>query len=227
VRLTRGDYATSAKVADDPVETAKSFEAMGAEWLHMVDLDGAKAGEPVNADVIGRVRAATNLRIEVGGGIRTLSAIERCLGIGVNRVILGSVAISDPALVREAVSKHGDAIAVGIDAKDGRARAGGWLEDSDAHYLDLAFAMDAAHVSTIIYTDISKDGTLAGPNLEELRRINGKVGADIIASGGIRDLDDIRALMELGVSGAICGKSVYQGTLDLAAAIRMARSASD
>jgi phosphoribosylformimino-5-aminoimidazole carboxamide ribotide isomerase len=133
VRLTRGDYATSAKVADDPVETAKSFEALGAEWLHMVDLDGAKAGEPVNAGVVERVCAATNLKVEIGGGVRNLASAERYFGVGVSRVILGSVAISDPALVREAVAKYGAAIAVGIDAKDGRARAGGWLEDSDAN----------------------------------------------------------------------------------------------
>jgi phosphoribosylformimino-5-aminoimidazole carboxamide ribotide isomerase len=225
VRLTRGDYATSAKVADDPVETAKSFEAMGAEWLHMVDLDGAKAGEPVNANVIERVLAATDLKIEVGGGIRNLRAAGRYLDAGVSRVILGSVAIKEPKLVREAVAEYGDAVAVGIDAMDGRARAGGWLEGSDAHYIDLAAAMDAAGVATIIYTDISKDGTLAGPNLDELARIDAATSADIIASGGIRDLDDIRALIGLGVSGAICGKSLYEGTLDLAAAIRLARSA--
>jgi phosphoribosylformimino-5-aminoimidazole carboxamide ribotide isomerase len=223
VRLTRGDYATSARVADDPVETAKSFEALGAEWLHMVDLDGAKAGAPVNAKVIERVCAATDLKVEAGGGVRTLEAAERYLGAGVSRVILGSVAINDPAIVREAVAKYGAAIAVGIDAKDGRARAGGWLEDSDAHYLDLAAAMDAAGVSTIIYTDISKDGTLAGPNLEELALVNERVGADVIASGGVRDLDDIRALIRLGVAGAICGKSLYEGTLDLAAAIQLSK----
>jgi phosphoribosylformimino-5-aminoimidazole carboxamide ribotide isomerase len=222
VRLTQGNYATSAKVADDPVETAKSFEAQGAKWLHMVDLDGAKAGEPINAEVAYRVRAATALRIEVGGGIRTLAAVERYLGAGIDRVIFGSAAIKDPSLVREAVSKFGNVIAVGIDAKDGRVRSGGWLEDSETDFLDLAAAMDAAGVPTIIYTDIAKDGTLAGPNLDELDRVNGKVAADVIASGGIRDIGDIRALMRLGVSGAICGKSIYEGTLDLAAAVRLA-----
>jgi phosphoribosylformimino-5-aminoimidazole carboxamide ribotide isomerase len=223
VRLTRGDFATSAKVADDPIETAKSFEALGAEWLHMVDLDGAKAGEPIGAEVVARVCAATDLKVEVGGGVRTLASMERYFDIGVSRVILGSVAIGEPALVREAVSRYGAGIAVGIDAKDGRARAGGWLEDSDIHYLDLAAAMDDAGVSTIIYTDISKDGALAGPNLAELALINDRVEADVIASGGVRDLDDIRALMQLGVAGAICGKSVYEGTLDLAAAIRLGK----
>ncbi|MDR1292117.1 MAG: 1-(5-phosphoribosyl)-5-[(5-phosphoribosylamino)methylideneamino]imidazole-4-carboxamide isomerase [Clostridiales Family XIII bacterium] len=221
VRLTRGDYATSAKVADDPVETAKSFEAMGAEWLHVVDLDGAKAGAPVNVDVIEKVRRATGLRIEVGGGVRTLNAVKRYIDLGLDRVILGSAAINDPELVREAVDSYGGAIAVGIDAKNGRVRAGGWLEDGGTDYLKLAAAVDGAGVSTIIYTDISKDGMLAGPNLGELSLINDKVGADVIASGGVRDLGDIRDLMNIGVSGAICGKSVYAGTLDLAAAIRL------
>jgi phosphoribosylformimino-5-aminoimidazole carboxamide ribotide isomerase len=223
VRLTRGDYATSAKVADDPIETAKSFEALGAEWLHMVDLDGAKAGEPINEKVIERVCAETTLKVEAGGGVRTLASMERYFDVGVSRVILGSVAITDPGMVREAVARYGEAIAVGIDAKDGRARAGGWLEDSDAHYLDLAAAMADAGVATIIYTDISKDGTLAGPNLAELALIGERTNADVIASGGVRDLNDIRALMRLGVAGAICGKSIYEGTLDLAAAIQLVK----
>jgi len=221
VRLTRGDYATSAKVADDPVKAAKSFEAQGAEWLHMVDLDGAKAGHPVNADVIANVRKATGLKIEVGGGIRNIDSIEFYLDAGIDRVILGSAAITDPALVIDAAYDYGDAIAVGIDAKDGYARAGGWLEGSEAHYIDLARAMDDAHIATIIYTDIGRDGTLSGPNLAELGEINNAVNAGVIASGGIRDVNDIRALARLGVAGAICGKSVYEGTLDLAEAIRI------
>ncbi|MDR3225365.1 MAG: 1-(5-phosphoribosyl)-5-[(5-phosphoribosylamino)methylideneamino]imidazole-4-carboxamide isomerase [Clostridiales Family XIII bacterium] len=223
VRLTRGDYATSAKVADDPVETAKFFEAQGAEWLHMVDLDGAKAGHPVNADVITKVRKATGLKIEIGGGVRKIDTIELYLDAGIDRVILGSVAITNPDLVMDAVYDYGDAIAVGIDAKDGLARAGGWLEGSEAHYINLARAMDDAHVSTIIYTDIGRDGTLSGPNLAELSEISSAVNADVIASGGVRDVDDIRALIQLGVAGAICGKSVYEGTLDLAEAIRISQ----
>jgi phosphoribosylformimino-5-aminoimidazole carboxamide ribotide isomerase len=225
VRLTQGDYATSAQVADDPVRTALSFEAAGAAWLHMVDLDGAKAGRPLNADVIRKVRGATRLRIEVGGGIRRIDDIEMYLDAGIDRVILGSVAISDPGLVADAVYDYGEAVAVGIDARDGRARAGGWLEDSEVHFIDLARAMDAAGVSTIIYTDIGRDGTLAGPNLEELDAVNRAARADVIASGGVRDIGDIRALARLGVAGAICGKSIYEGTLDLAEAIKEAGDA--
>jgi phosphoribosylformimino-5-aminoimidazole carboxamide ribotide isomerase len=223
VRLTRGDYATSAQVADDPVEAAKSFEAQGAEWLHMVDLDGAKAGRPLNAGIIKKVRKAVGMRIEVGGGIRKLETAEMYLDAGIDRVILGSVAINDPRLVEDAVYDYGDAIAVGIDARDGRARAGGWLDDGEVHFIELAKAMDETKVSTIIYTDIGRDGTLSGPNLAELGEIKGAVDADVIASGGIRDIGDIRALAQLGVAGAICGKSVYEGTLDLAEAIRESR----
>jgi phosphoribosylformimino-5-aminoimidazole carboxamide ribotide isomerase len=223
VRLTRGDYATSAQVADDPVDTAKSFEAAGAEWLHVVDLDGAKAGRPVNDDVIKKIRESTDISMEVGGGVRSLADADRYIGMGVKRVIFGSVAVSSPDLVREAVSRYGDAIAVGIDARDGRARTEGWLEDGGTDYIELAKAMDAAGVSTIIYTDISKDGTLGGPDLTGLARINDATDADIIASGGVRDLDDIRDIMGLGVSGAICGKSIYEGTLDLTAAIGISK----
>jgi phosphoribosylformimino-5-aminoimidazole carboxamide ribotide isomerase len=208
------------KVAEDPVETAKSFEAAGAKWLHMVDLDGAKAGEPVNTKVIEDVRRATSLKIEVGGGIRTLETIKRYIDMGLGRVILGSAAIKNPQLVREAVSLYDGAIAVGIDAENGRAKSGGWIEDGEVGYIDLAKAMDAAGVKVIIYTDISKDGTLTGPNKKELAAVNEAVSADVIASGGIRDAGDIRNLAALGLSGAICGKSIYEGTLDLAEAVR-------
>ncbi|MDR0520133.1 MAG: 1-(5-phosphoribosyl)-5-[(5-phosphoribosylamino)methylideneamino]imidazole-4-carboxamide isomerase [Clostridiales Family XIII bacterium] len=223
VRLTQGDYATSAKVADDPVEAAKSFEAQGAEWLHMVDLDGAKAGRPVNDSIIKKVRKAVSMRIEVGGGIRKLETAEMYLDAGIDRVILGSAAINDPNLVEDAVYDYGDAIAVGIDARDGRARAGGWLDDGEVHFIELAKAMDKTNVATIIYTDIGRDGTLSGPNLAELGEIKSAVRADVIASGGVRDIGDIKLLAKLGVAGVICGKSIYEGTLDLAEAIRAAR----
>jgi phosphoribosylformimino-5-aminoimidazole carboxamide ribotide isomerase len=222
VRLTRGDYGTAQQVADDPIETAKRFEAQGAKWLHIVDLDGAKEGVPVNKDMIGHIVEATGMRVEVGGGIRTKASIKEYLDMGVARVILGSVAIHDPMLVREAISKFGHPIAVGIDAREGRVQAGGWLEDSEVSYLDLAAKMDEAGVRTIIYTDIARDGTLSGPNLEELKAINESVSAHVVASGGIRDLGDVKALMKLNLYGAIAGKSIYQGTLDLKEAIETA-----
>jgi phosphoribosylformimino-5-aminoimidazole carboxamide ribotide isomerase len=222
VRLTQGDYGTAKQVADDPVETAKLFESKGAKWLHIVDLDGAKEGVPVNTGVIRQIVAATGMRVEVGGGIRTLDTIKRYLDIGVARIILGSVAIHEPQLVREAISKFGHPIAVGIDAREGRVQAGGWLEDSEVSYLDLAAKMDEAGVRTIIYTDIARDGTLSGPNFEELKAINESVDAHVVASGGIRDIGDIKALMKIGLYGAIAGKSIYQGTLNLKEAIETA-----
>jgi phosphoribosylformimino-5-aminoimidazole carboxamide ribotide isomerase len=222
VRLTQGDYGTAEKVADDPVEAAKRFASLGAKWLHIVDLDGAKEGTPVNAEVIGRIIAATRatgMRVEVGGGIRTIQTIKEYLNMGVGRTILGSVAIHEPDLVREAISRFGWPVTVGIDAREGRVQAGGWLEDSEVSYLDLAAKMDEAGVHTIIYTDIARDGTLAGPNLEELKAINERVQTNVIASGGIRDINDVKSLIKLDLYGAIVGKSIYQGTLDLEEAI--------
>jgi phosphoribosylformimino-5-aminoimidazole carboxamide ribotide isomerase len=221
VRLTRGDYGTSEQVAENPVITACEFEAVGAKWLHIVDLDGAKAGEPRNFETISRVINATELKVELGGGIRTMDAIDDAFALGVSRVILGSVAISEPELVREAARRYGDKIAVGIDALDGMAKTGGWLEDGNVRFTELARAMDDAGVRTIIYTDISRDGTLSGPNITQLAELSGAVSANIIASGGIRDIADVEKLRELGLYGAILGKSIYKGTIDLAEAIRV------
>lgn len=219
VRLTQGEYNSSERVADDPVDTAKWFEEDGATWIHMVDLDGAKAGQPYNKDVVEDVINATNLKVEVGGGIRTLENIEEYIDLGVSRIILGSVAIQQPELVYEAVEKFGDKIAVGIDAKDGMARAGGWIVGSDVHFIELAKKMDDAGVKTIIYTDISRDGMLSGVNLDELKEINDSVNANVIASGGVRDMSDIENLSALGIYGAICGRSIYLRTLNLKEAI--------
>lgn len=222
VRLTRGDYATSETVAGDPLETAMGFKAQGAVWLHMVDLDGAKAGRRVNDAVILRVAEHAGLKVEVGGGIREMADIAYYLERGVSRVILGSVALKDPQLVRSAVLRYGDAIAVGIDAKEGRVMTEGWLAGGQADYLDLAVRMAETGVATVIFTDIGRDGTLAGPNLDQLEAISQAAQLRIIASGGIRDLTDIRNLEALSLYGAICGKSVYKGTLELDAAVGMA-----
>ncbi|MDR0851545.1 MAG: 1-(5-phosphoribosyl)-5-[(5-phosphoribosylamino)methylideneamino]imidazole-4-carboxamide isomerase [Clostridiales Family XIII bacterium] len=223
VRLTQGDYATSEKVAGDPLETALSFRALGAAWLHMVDLDGATAKKPKNQDVILRVAAASGLNVEVGGGIRTMETIESYLDGGAARVILGSVALTDPELVANAVAAYGDKIAVGIDAKNGIVRTNGWLDDGEVRFTDLAKKMSAAGVETIIYTDISKDGTLSGPNLDELKELADAVPeVNVIASGGIHDILDLIALKSLGLYGAICGKSIYKGTLKLDQAVAAA-----
>lgn len=224
VRLYKGDFATAEKVAEDPLATAQSFAEAGAAWLHTVDLDGAVEGRPVNKAVFEQIVRHTSLKVEVGGGIRNMDTIAAYLDAGVSRVILGSAALSDPALVAEAIELYGsDAIAVGIDAREGMVQAQGWLAASTVHYIDLARAMTEIGVETIIFTDISRDGTLSGPNLEQLTALQQAVGGQIIASGGIRDLSDIKALRAAGLYGAICGKSLYKGTLDLAQAIQAAR----
>ena len=227
VRLLRGDYATAEKVAENPLETAKKFEAAGAEWIHMVDLDGAKAGYPVNTKIYEDIAKNTRLKVEVGGGIRTLDTVQAYLDLGIARVILGSAALKNPQLVADAVKRFGaDKIVVGIDAKDEMVAAEGWLETSNVHYIDLANAMIAVGVTTFIFTDISKDGTLSGVNTEQLRKLRDAVGdrCNIVASGGVHTMDDIIACRDLGLYGTICGKSLYQGTLDLAEAISAADS---
>ena len=224
VRLYKGDFATAEKVAEDPIATAQSFAEAGAAWLHTVDLDGAVEGRPVNKAVFEQIVRRTPLKVEVGGGIRNMDTIAAYLDAGVSRVILGSAALNDPALVAVAIELYGsDAIAVGIDARDGMVQAQGWLAASTVHYIDLARAMTEIGVETIIFTDISRDGTLAGPNLEQLTALQAAVGGQIVASGGIRDLEDIKALRAAGLYGAICGKSLYKGTLDLVQAIQAAR----
>jgi phosphoribosylformimino-5-aminoimidazole carboxamide ribotide isomerase len=217
VRLTKGDFATTEQVADDALETAKRFEAAGATHLHMVDLDGALAGQPVNDALVRNVAGHTKLFVEIGGGIRNEEHIRAYLGSGVSRIILGSVAIDEPDFAKEMIARYGARIAIGIDAMDGYARGGGWLEGSKVRFTELARAMTEAGAKTIIYTDISKDGTLAGPNLDQLAELLTAVGADadIIASGGVATIGDIRALAALGCHGAICGKSIYKGTLRL------------
>lgn len=219
VRLLKGDFATAEKVAEDPLEAARRFEESGAEWLHMVDLDGARDALPRNRDIFVQVAAGTSLKVEVGGGIRTMETVDYYLQNGIERVILGSAAVKEPAFVKAAVQKYGSRIAVGIDAKNGLVAAEGWLDTSEVYYLDLAREMEKIGVQYLIFTDISKDGTLSGPNLAQLRALSESVSCKLIASGGICDIGDIRAVKELGVYGAICGKSLYQGTLDLREAI--------
>lgn len=226
VRLYQGEFDTVHKVAENALQTAKQFEQAGAEWIHMVDLDGACEGHPVNDDIFIEVAKQTNLKVELGGGIRTLEDIARYIEGGISRVILGSVALHNPALVCEAVARYGDAIAVGIDAKDGMVRGSGWLEASDVHFVDLAKAMVEAGVRTIIYTDISKDGTLSGPSVAHYEQLIAACPeVNIIASGGIRDIDNIKELKVAGLYGAICGKSLYEGTLSLEAALTLAKEA--
>lgn len=219
VRLLRGDFGTAQRVAESPLAAAGRFRAEGADWLHMVDLDGARTGKRVNRDAIAAVAQSSGLKVELGGGIRTMETVEQALADGVSRVILGSAALKDPEFIRDAVKNYGEKIAVGIDAKDGFVATEGWVEGSDVPFTDFARRMESIGVKTIIFTDISCDGTLAGPNFGQLAAMQRAVSCDIIASGGIRDIGHIRRLARMGLYGAICGKSLYSGTLKLADAI--------
>lgn len=223
VRLTKGEYGTAEKVAADPIETALSFERAGAEFIHMVDLDGAKEGSRVNSDIYTEVARRVNVPIEVGGGIRDMDTVDFYINKGIERVIIGSAALKNPSLVKEAVEKYGERIAVGIDALDGMVKTAGWCECSDVNYIDLARKMAAVGVKYVIFTDISKDGTLEGPNLEQLGALADAVDINIIASGGIRDIGNIRDLANMNLYGAICGKSIYSGSLDLKEAIKVSK----
>ena len=223
VRLFKGDFATAEQVADDVLETANGFVQAGAEWVHMVDLDGSLKKERVNSQTFVDVAAQTPLKVEIGGGIRTMADIDFYANNGISRVILGSVALKNPALVEQAVKEFGELIAVGIDAKNGFVATEGWTEGSDTHYIDLAKQMEAMGVKTIIYTDISKDGTLSGPNVGQLTALNEAVSCDITASGGVTNIDDIVDLRDKNLYGAICGKSIYKGTLDLRQAVEVCK----
>lgn len=223
VRLYKGDFSTAHQVATDALETALGFAKAGCTWIHMVDLDGSLKKEPVNSKTFITVARETPLKVELGGGIRTMKDIDFYINNGISRIILGSVALKNPELVKEAVKEFGELIAVGIDAKNGYAAAEGWTQGSDVHFIDLARRMEDAGVKTIIYTDISKDGTLSGPNLEQLTELNEAVSCNITASGGITDISDILALRDKGLYGAICGKSIYKETLDLREAVEVCK----
>ena len=226
VRLYKGDYDKMEKVADDFLETAKSFEAAGAEWIHMVDLDGAIEGKPVNTKKYTDVAEFTNLKIELGGGIRNIEVVHAYLEMGISRVILGSAALKDPKLVVDSLKLFGsEKIAVGIDAKNGMVATEGWLETSDVNYIDLANKMISYGVKYFIFTDISRDGTLSGVNAEQLKALYDGTSGDcnIIASGGVHNIEDIKICKEMGLYGTICGKSIYSGALDLKQAIELAK----
>lgn len=220
VRLYKGDFDTVHQVARDPLDTARAFYAAGARQIHMVDLDGAKDGARKNAALVEAV-ARLGLKVELGGGIRSMADLEAVFALGVYRAVIGSAAVSDPDFVARAVERYGpDRIAVGIDAKDGRVRTAGWMENSGRDYLDFAREMERIGVKRIIFTDIDTDGTLEGPAWNSLRALRSGVSCLVTASGGVASNQDIRDLKTLGVWGAIIGKAYYAGTLDLAQAIK-------
>ena len=225
VRLYKGDFAQET-VFGEPAEMAKKWEAAGGEFLHLVDLDGARAGKSMNLDVVKEIIAAVNIPVELGGGIRTMENIDEVLAAGVQRVILGSVAAKNPALVKEACAKYGDRVVVGIDAKDGIVAVDGWEGSGDVEVTVLAKEMAKAGVKTIIYTDISRDGTLEGVNVEATAQLARESGIKIVASGGVKSIDDVKALLPYekeGIEGVIVGKSIYMGTLDLTEAVKVAK----
>ena len=223
VRLYQGDYNKKEIVAKDVLDTSKKFEYLGAQWIHLVDLDGAKKGELVNLNVIIEIAQTLSIHVEVGGGIRTFEDIKYLIDNGVSRVILGTSAMEDEKLLNKALREYGEKIAVGIDCKDGYAYGRGWLQESSIHYIEFAKRLEKLGVKNIIVTDISKDGTLEGPNIEMLNELKKEVCMDITASGGIRDVSNIKALKEIDVYGAITGKAIYAKTLSLEEAIKVTR----
>lgn len=220
VRLYQGAFDTVQQVADDPVSTAQAFYGAGARYIHMVDLDGAKDGKRKNGSIVQAV-AGTGLRIELGGGIRTMADLEAVFAMGVYRAVIGSAAVTDPGFVAAAVARWGSGrIAVGIDAQNGRVRTAGWVRDSGLDYLDFARRMAGIGVKIIIFTDIETDGTLSGPAFDQLTQLQQAVDCDIVASGGVSCNGDIQRLAAMKLYGAIVGKAYYAGAVDLAQAVR-------
>ena len=228
VRLTEGRFDAETVFADDPAEMALKWAGMGAEFLHLVDLDGALAGEGKNMPVIERILQSVNIPVQLGGGIRNLETIEKLLSLGVTRLILGSAAVKNPQLVEEACKKYPGHIAVGIDAKNGEVAIEGWGKGSGVAATELAKQMAAYGVETIIYTDISRDGMLSGVNVEATAALARACGVPVIASGGVASIEDIRRVKAVeadGVQGCIIGKAIYTGAVDLKEALALAKEA--
>lgn len=224
VRLVQGDMSRVTVFNDDPAAPARVFAKAGCGWLHMVDLNGAFEGRPVNAEAVKAVLAAADLKVELGGGIRDLKTVEAWLDAGVMRVILGTVALRDPALVKEACRLHPGRVAVGIDARDGFVAVEGWAEVSEMKAVDLARAFEDAGVAALIYTDIARDGAMQGPNLDATLELANAVSTPVILSGGVSSMADLKAVRAAGngiLEGVISGRAVYDGSIDPAAAVRL------
>lgn len=215
VRLTQGRFDDVTVFYDDPADAAKQWIDAGASYIHMVDLDGARYGRSFITDVIRAIRAKYDVPIQTGGGVRSLDDVAERISAGVSRVIIGTAAVKDPELVKEAVRLYGDRIAVGVDAKNGFVAVSGWEEVSDVSAAELCLKMKGYGVKTVIYTDISKDGMMSGPNTASTKELIERTGLDIIASGGISSLEDIQNVADIGSAGVIIGRALYNGTLDL------------
>lgn len=226
VRLLRGEMDKATVYGENPAVQAREFADAGSQWLHVVDLNGAFEGKPVNAAAVEAILNAVDIPVQLGGGIRDRAMIDHWLDMGISRVILGTVALRNPELVREACAAHPGKIAVGIDAKAGQVAVEGWAEVSDITATELALRYEDAGVCAIIYTDIARDGALQGPNVEETAALAERLTTPVIASGGIASLDDLRALKvheTRGISGAISGRALYDGRIDLAEALAVMR----
>ncbi|HPY99102.1 MAG TPA: 1-(5-phosphoribosyl)-5-[(5-phosphoribosylamino)methylideneamino]imidazole-4-carboxamide isomerase [Clostridia bacterium] len=215
VRLYKGDYGKVTKYSDDPVKTALTFKEAGASHIHIVDLDGAKTGKSENIEVIKRICKETGLSVQTGGGVRTIKRIRELAAANADRIILGTAAIKNPSLVQEAVKEFGKKIVVGIDARNGFVSTDGWTDDSGKDAIETALFMQSLGVQSVVYTDISRDGTLKGPNLEALKEMIEKTDMYVVASGGIKDMEDIRKVKETGAYGVITGKAIYEGKIHL------------
>lgn len=233
VRLYRGDYDQETVYGDDPVAQAKAFEAAGAPWIHVVDLDAARTGEPVNRDVVAAIAAAVSVPVQTGGGVRDEASAEALFEAGVARVVLGTAALEDPALVRRLAARH--PVTVGLDARGREVAVRGWLEGSGADVLDLARAFEDAGVAALVVTEIGRDGTLEGPDLVGLSQVLEVTSIPLIASGGVGTLDDLRALASLDVatdggvrklSGAIVGRAIYEGNFTVEEGVEACRPAA-
>lgn len=228
VRLEQGDMARATIFNRDPADQAYAFELAGFEYLHIVDLDGAFAGKPVNGRAVDRILEATNVRVQLGGGIRDMATVAGWLDKGVNRVIIGTAAVRDPTLVREAAAAYPSQIAVGLDARDGKVAVQGWAEASELTALDIARRFEDAGVTAIIYTDISRDGMLKGINWDATIALADAISIPVIASGGLASIDDVKALLHpraKNLEGAIAGRALYDGRLDAAEALALIRTA--
>ena len=224
VRLYKGNYDEMTVYNDDPVSVAKDFEACGAKYIHLVDLEGARTGETPNLDVIKRIVSETKLFAEVGGGIRSMDTIEKYISAGVSRVILGTAAVKNPSFLMAALLKYGEAVAVGVDIRDGMVAINGWTENSALHYTEFMERLISIGVRTVIVTDISRDGAMKGTNRSLYAELADQFPAlDVIASGGVSSLDDVKALSDMDIYGAIIGKAYYTGAIDLAEALRISK----
>ena len=223
VRLFKGDYAEMTVYSDNPIEIARDFEAKGAKFIHIVDLEGAKNGETPNFDTVKEIAQNTGLFCEIGGGIRSLDTVEKYLSVGLDRVILGTAAVNDEEFLRTAVEKYGDKIAVGVDIKDGFVAVKGWTEKSEYSCFDFCDKMRGIGVKTLICTDISRDGAMKGTNRALYKELSEKFDMNITASGGVSSLEDIKALRQLKLYGAIIGKAYYIGAIDLCEALEAAK----